>query len=506
MSELLNSNSMNTEKIFWFFLTSLTFFRLIYIFFIPVTPQEAYYWYYSQYPAWSYFDHPPMAAYSIWVGTQLFGNSIFGVKFVGLFWSALTNILIFYTTRKMIVYNQSGFENKATASLPLIAVLLYNLTTFAHIYAVSTMPDTPLLFFWMLVLFTVQEALQTQKKSWWFAAGAALGFGLMSKYTMIAIVPSVFLYLLIEKEHRAQLLKPWPYLAILIAAVIFSPVIFWNQQHEWASFIFQFGERAEAMKPIRFKYFGQLVGSQMFILTPFVFVLFLVVTWKIISQWKSKTKFHFFFLSAMIITGGFILISLRSLVKMNWLLPGYLGLIMISASLCHSEFKCTSRWLRSGAIVSIILITAAHLIWLIPNIPLGEGNTWSGWQDAAKQVFEIQKELGGKDKVFIFSNSYKGASLMKFYLPDQQDVYAQNVYKEPALQFDFWPLPDSLEGKDALYIFSNRREYPNDLMKVRRYFDEVNLLKTFEYQFFGEKTRTIFCYLAKNYHSIQWIK
>ena len=186
---------------------------------------------------------------------------------------------------------------------------------------------------------------------------------------------------------------------------------------------------------------------------------------------------------------------------MNWLLPGYFGLIILTVVLLHKNLLKFSGWIKAGMVFSIILILFSHLIWLIPNVPLGEGNTWSGWKDAARQVYEIQSDLGGKEQAFIFANSYKSASLMKFYLPDQQDVYAQNVYGQPALQFDFWPLPDSLNGKDALYIFTNRHEYRNDLKKVRPYFDEVELYKKFEYQFVtGQKTRTIFCYLAKNYH------
>ena len=494
-------SEIDITKTFWIFLAGLTALRLIYLLFIPVTPQEAYYWYYSQYPALSFFDHPPMAAYSIWVGTHIFGNTVFGVKFIGVFWSALTNILIFFTAKKAVGVEQDTVDISNAHILPLVAVLFYNLTIFAHIYAVSTMPDTPLLFFWMSVLFSVQQALLSGKNYWWLLAGIALGFGLVSKYTMIAIVPSVFIYLLISNKYRYHLIRPWPYLALIFAAIVFYPVVYWNQQHDWASFIFQFGERAESVKSIRFKYLGQLIGSQMFMLTPLIFILFFVALWKMIRSWKKYSILKFFFVSAVLITGGFILISFKSLVKMNWLLPGYFGLIILTVVLLHKNLLKFSGWIKAGMVFSIILILFSHLIWLIPNVPLGEGNTWSGWKDTARQVYEIQSDLGGREQAFIFANSYKSASLMKFYLPDQQDVYAQNVYGQPALQFDFWPLPDSLNGKDALYIFTNRHEYRNDLKKVRPYFDEVGLYKKFEYQFVtGQKTRTIFCYLAKNYH------
>lgn len=134
-------------------------------------------------------------------------------------------------------------------------------------------------------------------------------------------------------------------------------------------------------------------------------------------------------------------------------------------------------------------------------MPLGEGNTWSGWSDAAKRVYQIQQQKGGRKNVFIFSNGYKSASLLKFYLPDHQDTYAENIYGRPALQFDIWGTPDSLKGKSALYVIDDRREYKDDLQYVRKVFDSVELIKTLEYKFLNRwHTRSIFIYEAKNYH------
>ena len=38
---------------------------------LPVFSQEAYYWTYAQHPDLSYFDHPPMVAWLIWLGTLI---------------------------------------------------------------------------------------------------------------------------------------------------------------------------------------------------------------------------------------------------------------------------------------------------------------------------------------------------------------------------------------------------------------------------------------------------
>ena len=89
---------------------------------------------------------------------------------------------------------------------------------------------------------------------------------------------------------------------------------------------------------------------------------------------------------------------------------------------------------------------------------------------------------------------------MKFYLPDQQNTYAENIYGKRALQFDYWGIPQNLIGKDALYVRSNRTEYDADLKEIKKHFDEVVELETFEYKFVtGKSARKIICYYAKNY-------
>jgi 4-amino-4-deoxy-L-arabinose transferase-like glycosyltransferase len=73
---------------------SLTLFRLIYAVFLPLAPQEAYYWNYSRHPALSYFDHPPMAAYFIKF-TTLLGISQFSIHLAAIFLSIPLTIAIY---------------------------------------------------------------------------------------------------------------------------------------------------------------------------------------------------------------------------------------------------------------------------------------------------------------------------------------------------------------------------------------------------------------------------
>ena len=69
------------------------------------------------------------------------------------------------------------------------AVLLHALQPAAFFVGGWAFPDSPELFFWMLTLTCVWQGLKTCRPAWWLGAGAALGAGMLSKYTAAFLVP-----------------------------------------------------------------------------------------------------------------------------------------------------------------------------------------------------------------------------------------------------------------------------------------------------------------------------
>ena len=60
----------------------LTFFRLWYVRCVDLVPDEAYFWVWSKHFALSYRDKGPLVAWTIAVGTHLFGDTVFGAAFL----------------------------------------------------------------------------------------------------------------------------------------------------------------------------------------------------------------------------------------------------------------------------------------------------------------------------------------------------------------------------------------------------------------------------------------
>ena len=57
--------------------------RAVFAALLPLSADEAYYWLWSQHPAWGYFDHPPMIAWLIRAGTLVLGDTPLGVRAAG---------------------------------------------------------------------------------------------------------------------------------------------------------------------------------------------------------------------------------------------------------------------------------------------------------------------------------------------------------------------------------------------------------------------------------------
>jgi 4-amino-4-deoxy-L-arabinose transferase-like glycosyltransferase len=500
----LRIGSFDLEKMdkAWMLIIGLVVFRLIYIGFAPVTAQEAYYWLYSQHPALSYVDHPPLVGYSILLGTTLFGDNGYGIKFMAVIWSLLTNILLYQTARRALA-NHPDSEAKNTAFL---AVLLFNLTLFANIFAVIQQPDPALLFFWLLVLYFIQEFRITAQPRNFIFAGIALGFGLLCKYTAVAVLPGILIALLIDKELRRSLLTPYPYLAMVIAAVVFMPVIVWNWQHDWVSFMMQFNQRAKEAtggRTIHIGYFLQLIATQLAMLTPLVFVLFVKSCITMSSEWRTQRPALLHFLSGVFLIIGFTLISLTSKVKFHWLLPGYLGAIVAIALLIRNANPFRSKWFSRSAWLSIGLVAAFYVLFIVPGFQIVQVNNWSGWKTFTRQVVSLQEKLGGKGKVFIFTDSHKTAAYITLYSPEHQRAYAHDIVGSFAKQLSMWELPQSLNGMDGLYVTTEPKLSPPARKLLGRYFDEVTPAATFSYPLLAigdDSTRRIYCFLAKNYH------
>ena len=109
-----------------------------------------------------------------------------------------------------------------------------------------------------------------------------------------------------------------------LAAVLASPIVWWNAQHDWASFAFQSTRRAEGMEHWRPRYLGVLIASQLLMATPYLFVVAIAALadgWRKRREALADDRWLLLLASGAVPLAIFLAASLRSLVKMNWPAP-----------------------------------------------------------------------------------------------------------------------------------------------------------------------------------------
>ena len=204
---------------------------------------EAHYLLYARHLDWSYFDHPPLVG---WVQAPLVAlttdASLLRVL-PQLVWM-LTGLLLWRLT--MVV----------SASRPAAAwaLILFSSSPVLQIHGLAMIPDT------LLSLWAVAGALLAVRISqgfmhggesasgrWvhWLGLGAVLGLAGLSKYSAVFLGAGLACFLILAWWRGRGLGRRWPWGpvagAILLAAVLVSPVFIWNAANDWISFRYQGG-------------------------------------------------------------------------------------------------------------------------------------------------------------------------------------------------------------------------------------------------------------------------
>lgn len=484
-------------RLFWLVSTAFLFFRLIYIHLIPLAPQEAYYWNYSRHLALSYFDHPPLQAWLIFLTTKL-GVSEFTVRLACPILAFLSGLFCFKIGTNLLS-PKIGFY----FFLLVNSILIFNIGT------VIFTPDALLLFFWILSFYFFGGIILEKNAKFWYALGISFGLAMLSKYTAIFIPISVLFFLLFSSAHRFWFKRKEPYLAVLISLLVFSPVISWNAQNHWASFGFQTTRRMGELVSFSLKDFFAYVGSQMGLVSPLLYVgiiYALVKIGKLGLKTKDQVYLALFFWSAPILT-FFSLVSFKYWVKINWVVPAYVTALLALVVIYFQKVdlkKSFKVWGLTSVLISFIF---SVLGYLSPILPLGinAGESLAEWKELARKIEQVKQEMSKQGDVIIIGYEYKTASELAFYLPDRPEVYSSNFVGKPGLAYDFWADPQDFKGKNAIFVYDKRNRYktPEDLKKL---FKKVDMPEIFSVYKKASKVTDFYIFRCYGYKGISNLK
>lgn len=233
---------------------------------VPLFGDEAQYWAWSRTLAWGYYSKPPMVAWLIALSTSVLGDGALAIRLASPLLHAVTSVAL-ARVGIMLFDRATGFW----------AGLLYLLMPAVSVSATVMSTDPALLTFWSLALAAFVGALRARGCWAWAGVGALVGLGLLAKYTAIAFLPSMLLYLAASRRSRPLLASTGPYLAIAVALAIAAPNLLWNARHGFVSLLHVADVARLGGELLHPGHMLEFVGAQLAVFGPLPFVVLLAL-------------------------------------------------------------------------------------------------------------------------------------------------------------------------------------------------------------------------------------
>lgn len=401
---------------------------------------EAYYWVYSRFPAWGYFDHPPMIAFLIKCGYAVFQNEL-GVRLICALLSTFTILLTESLTER---------KNPLLLYTIVLSIGVLQITGFLAV------PDTPLLFFTALFFYTYRTFVKNT--NWTNTALLALSISLLfyTKYHGILIVLFTFL-------SNIRLFTRWQtWLAGFFVLILYAPHLWWQWDHDLVSFRYHLFE--SNVSAYRFSYTSDYLLGQLLLAGPLAGFILLPAAFIYKAKSQDERALKFTLVGIYLI---FLISSFRGKVEVNWTMPALVPMIVLSHQFIIDKISWIKP-LRVIAFVSLLLVIAGRFYLVIEIGP----------DNAVKKRFHGNdtwaKAIAGKtaDLPVVFNNSYQRASLFWFY--SGKPSHSHNAYWDRRNNYNFWPTESNLLGKEVFIADIHGIHILSDSVKTKKGWVGIN--------------------------------
>ncbi len=193
--------------------------------------------------AFGYVDVGPLAMWLGRLGREIFGESLFALRFFSAVAASACVILSGLTARAL----GGGRFAQCLAALTYIVAPAYLMCG-----NILSLPSFEPLF-WLLCAYLLirifQAGVDQGEGRLWIAFGVVAGIGLLNKPSMAFLGIGLVIGLLLTPQ-RAHFARPWIWIGGVVALVIVSPFLYWQATHGWATFEFLIGMNARVMSRI----------------------------------------------------------------------------------------------------------------------------------------------------------------------------------------------------------------------------------------------------------------
>jgi 4-amino-4-deoxy-L-arabinose transferase-like glycosyltransferase len=450
-----------------FGLAALTLFRLWYCTWVELVPDEGYYWIWSKHLAASYRDKGPGIAWAIALGTRVFGDTVLGIRVVGVLLSAGTGWELYRLARRLY--------DERTALWCLLVALIMPL--FA-VGAILMTIDSLSVFFWAWAMNLLWSALDTGKMRHWAVLGLAIGLGFLAKFTNGIQLVCIAMFLLWSKPHRHFLFSGQTVAMLGAFGICSLPILIWNLETGWvhaqALHSRSGAEGAFMVRPLELlRFLGEHAG----VVSPLLMIGIVVAAIGLARNQSRDLRVRFLLCQLVPLYALFTFFSLNHAGKPNWPAPALVAGILLFVVFWRdlTARRPPWRWAVYLTLGLALLITIVlHLAAVFPILPqrVNPMRRAQGWPSFAEHVQQVRRQTGIG---LLLGDHYAQASMMRFYLPDHPITYLPDA-PYGSSQFTLWPSYDLKPGTQALYVTDNMGPLPRNLEEE---FGESRLLDDF---------------------------
>ena len=417
----------------------------------PLFYDEAYYLDWSRDLDWGYYSKPPMVAALLKFFTGLFGENSLGVKGGAALIYGLTSSVVVLAGRYLYNARIGAAAGITFLSLPIVGGNSFFMTT-----------DVPLLFFWALALLLFLHARDRGGWGWWLGMGAAIGLGLLSKYTMVAFVPGLLIYLAASPSQRHWLWSGRLWGAMLVAAAVLLPNVLWNAQHDFISFRHTAEISHLNRDLLRLDEGLTFIVAQFGVMGPLLFPFFL----RIAASRKSYRDDTSLLLLALALP-LLVAITLQGFLagaNYNWAAPAYVSATLITVAWLARYGR---RWLVGGVVVNLALLFVLlnyHALADAFGVSLGKKSDpygrLLGWREAAG---EVRHWIDAYPDAMVAGDTRDVMAYLSYYAKAyERGLAAWNPKGEIDHQYEL--VSDLSRYPDADFVFVTKRNLRQDLL------------------------------------------
>jgi 4-amino-4-deoxy-L-arabinose transferase-like glycosyltransferase len=361
--------------------------------------------------------------------------------------SVVSLYLLFFLAKK-------DFGEKAA----YLTLLLFISAPILQILPFGMIPETPLILAGLLNIWILKRIQENEGQRFqdWILLGLILGVAGLSKYTGVTLAVSTFIVL--SLQFKKQLFTyVGLYLAGTIAAVCIIPVLYWNMQNDWISFLYQLNHSAGKsdysiaaalrMQVTQFAAFG-----------PLIYIVGLIAIWKLRASKEAKTWLIF----ALPILILFSILSAKGRSLPHWTELGVIFMMPLIATAILSSIheKVQKRIFVGLASISLLLTFVVQVLITYPKIafddyrhPLAD---LIGWKEASSRITSLAQK---GDNLFIPNWSH--ASRVAWYARPMPVKVLDSRFD----QFDLWFGSAEAGDSGILLLHADRKGFKEKLLK-----------------------------------------